>query len=219
MKKILIIGLALLGFYACEGGDDYLVDGGLSQQEVGMSTVDFFRSHSQLDTLALIIERAGMEDVFNGQNTVFAPNNMAIQNYVNKRLTDIRETDPTAEFTVNDIEVDTLTKYLGGYVFDESIKRENMVKEQGVIYTAVNGEERRISLEPSGDYGNQLESKPEYVYYTAMVGADWDEWNATVNNSDERDKKTVVKTSNLISTNGVIHVLQGGHTLFNYERD
>ena len=89
-----------------------------------------------------------------------------------------------------------------------------MTKDQGKIYIAENGEERRISLEPTDQYNNELDSKPEYVYFTYKQGDDWDEWD----NIDD-DDKVVVKTSNLISTNGVIHVLQGNHTLFNFERD
>lgn len=217
MKNIAltIITATLLSLCSCDSSGDYLEDGGLSNPEVGMSTVEFFRSHDQLDTLAILIDRAGMEDLFNGQNTVFAPNNLSVRNYVSKVLAEMREEDPQAEFTVNDISVDTLTTYLGSYVFEEEITRENMAKEQGRVYTAANGEERRISLEPTGEYADQLDSRPEYVYLTYKNGEEWDDWDDT--NSD--DDKFTVKTSNLVSTNGIIHVLQGEHTLFNYESD
>jgi hypothetical protein len=176
--------------------------------------MEFFRSHNQLDTLAILIEKAGMADLVNGNNTIFAPNNLSIKNYVNAVLTDMREIDPQAEFTINDIPTDTLTKYMGGYIFSGKIRRENMTKDQGKILIAQNGEERRISLEPTDQYNNELDSKPEYVYFTYKQGDDWDEWD-----NIEDDDKVVIKTSNLISTNGVIHVLQGNHTLFNFERD
>ncbi|GAA4299521.1 fasciclin domain-containing protein [Aestuariibaculum suncheonense] len=219
MKKLIFPILSLLFFaYACDGGD-YLIDGGLSNPNTGTTTLEFFKSHDQLDTLAIIIERAGMEDVVNGNVTMFAPNNLSIKNYVDKVLAEMRESDPLAEFTVNDIPVDTLTKYLGSYIFEGRITRENMPKDQGSIYTAINGEERRISLEAIGLYGNELENYPEFVFLTYKVGTDWDEWDATVNDSNEKDDKFVVRTSNIMSNNGVIHVLQGGHTLFNYERD
>ncbi|UNY97300.1 fasciclin domain-containing protein [Zhouia spongiae] len=219
MRNSILIIIALLVFCSCSGGDDYLVDGGISGQEVGMSTVDFFKSHEQLDTLALLIEKAGMVELFNSpDNTVFAPNNLSIKRYVDERLSELRLSDPMAEFTVNDIEMDTLTAYLGAYVFDDYLNRESMPKEQGAIFVASNGEERRVSLEPSGDYQDQLDSRPEYVFYTAQVGAEWDAWDSNVTNVDEKDDKSVARTSNLLSTNGVIHVLQGnGHMLFNYK--
>lgn len=212
MKKIIILLTAVVVLYSCDKGGNYLIDGGLSSPEVGTTTMEFFKSHEQLDTLALLIERAGMTDEFNGNNTVFAPNNLSIKNYVNSRLNEMRKSDPQAEYTINDIPLDTLTKYMGGYVFTGKLKRENLTKDQGKIYTALNGEEKRISLEPTAQYGGELDSRPEYVYFTYKQGDDWDQWD---NITD--DDRIVVKTSNLISTNGVIHVLQGSHTLFNYK--
>lgn len=216
MKKILFPILILFLAYACDSNGS-MVDGGLSNPKTGTTTLDFFKSHSQLDTLAILIERAGMQDLVNGETTIFAPNNLSIKMYVDAVLADMRELDPQAEFTVNDIPLDTLDKYLGGYMFSGKITRENMTLEQGKIYTATNGEQRRISLEPTANYTNQLEEYPEYVYFTYKVGENWDEWDATVNDKKEQDYKFLVRTSNIQSNNGIIHVLQGGHTLFNYE--
>ncbi|GAA3553379.1 hypothetical protein [Snuella lapsa] len=217
MKNIILPILLLFAVYACDNGGDYLTDGGLSNPNVGTTTLEFFRSHEQLDTLAILIERAGMEDLVNGETTIFAPNNLSIKHYIDKVLSELRQSDPLAEYTVNDIPVDTLTKYLGGYIFNGKITRDNMTPDQGKIYTATNGEERRISLEPTNQYGNELESYPEYVYFTYKNGSEWDDWDRTINDPDEKDDKFVVRTSNLQSTNGMIYVLQGGHTLFNYK--
>lgn len=214
MKKLILIITVGFAFFACEQ-DDYLVDGGISDAFVNMTTMDFIKTHPQLDTMAILIERAGLADEVNGTSTLFVANNVSVRRYVDKILADLREEDPLAEYTINDIPNDTLTKYMGGYLFAERITREDMIKE-GKIYTAVNGEQRRISLEPQLDgetgYGDQLSSAPEYVYYTYKNGDEWDEWDA-VNN----DTRVIVRTSNIISTNGVIHVLQGSHILFNYD--
>jgi hypothetical protein len=125
----------------------------------------------------------------------------------------LRQIDPEAEYTINDIPQDTLDKYMGGYIFPGKITREDM-SEQGDILTALNGEERRISLEPVAQYTDNLSEYPEYVFYTykGIEGEEWDEWDDI-----DDDIKIQVRTSNLLSTNGVIHVLQGSHTLFNYE--
>lgn len=209
MKKIILILAVVLGITSCSQ-EDYLVDGGLSDGNVGVSTMDFLKSHYQLDTLAILIERAGLADKVNGSSTLMAPNNLAIKNYVKRVLGEMQKTNPQAMFTFDDISVDTLTKHMGAYIFPEKITRENMVKE-GKVYTAVNGDQRRISLEPTEQYTGQLSGFPEYIYYTYKVGAEWDEWNKITN-----DIRVQVRTSNLISTNGVIHVLQGSHKLFNY---
>lgn len=211
MKKIILILVVVLGISitSCTQ-DDYLVDGGLSDGNVGVSTMEFLKSHYQLDTLAIMIERAGMADKVNGTSTLIAPNNLAIKSYVKRVLAEMQKIDPQAKFTFDDISVDTLHKYMGDYIFPEMIRREDMVKE-GKIYTAINGTQRRISLEPTDQYSDQLSEFPEYVYYTYKVGAAWDEWDK-IND----DIRVQVRTSNLISTNGVIHVLQGSHKLFNY---
>ncbi len=212
MKKTILILAVVLGLFSCSQ-DDYLVDGGLSDGYLKTTTMEFLKSHYQLDSLAILIERAGLEDEANGASTLFAPNNLAIRSYVNRVLAEMRKVDPQAEFTFDDIPVDTLTKHLGGYLFPEKITREDMVKE-GKIYTAVNGDQRRLSLEPSESYTDFLSEYPEYVYYTYKMGDEWDPWDEI-----DDDIRVQVRTSNLISTNGVIHVLQGSHKLFNYSPD
>jgi hypothetical protein len=209
MKKIILILVVVLGITSCSQ-DDYLVDGGLSDGNLGVSTMEFLKSHYQLDTLAILIEKAGLVDQVNGTSTLIAPNNLAIRSYVKRVLAEMQKTDPQAKFTFNDISVDTLHKYMGDYIFPEKIRREDMVKE-GKIYTAINGSQKRISLEPVAQYTGQLSDFPEYVYYTYKLGDEWDEWDKI-----KDDIRIQVRTSNLISTNGVIHVLQGSHKLFNY---
>jgi hypothetical protein len=213
MKHILIL-IVLLGLYSCS--NDYLVDGGLADQNVGMSTYDFLKSNKQLDTLAILIDRAKMIDVVNAKSTtLFAPNNLSIRIYVGEILRQKRKIDVTATFTINDIPEADLKVMLGGYIFNESLDRSKLVK-QGKVYRAYNGEERLLSLEPVEQYKPQLDNFPEYVYYTFKVGTDWDPTDAISDDVKEADKKTVVRTSNLLSTNGVIHVLQGDHIFSNY---
>ncbi|HEX9152641.1 MAG TPA: hypothetical protein VF842_11190 [Flavobacterium sp.] len=210
MKHTLLILIVLFGLYSCSN-DDYLVDGGVADQQVGMSTYDFLKSNKQLDTLAILIEKAKMIDVVNAKSTtLFAANNLSIKNYVNAILAQKRKSNPVATFTINDITEAELKVMLGGYVFDQILDRDKLVK-QGKLYTTHNGEERLLSLEPVEQYTGQLDNFPEYVYYTFKVGADWDPTDEIVD-----DKKTVVRTSNLMSTNGVIHVLQGNHMFSNY---
>jgi hypothetical protein len=215
MKHTLLLLIVVLGLYSCSN-NDYLVDGGVADQNVKMSTYDFLKSNKQLDTLALLIQRADMIDVVNAKSTtLFAPNNLSIKNYVNIILNIKKGIDPNATFTINDIPVVDLKVMLGNYIFDQTLDRSKLVKE-GKVYTTHNGEERLLSLEPVEQYTGQLDNFPEYVYYTFKVGANWDPTDAISSDVKEGDKKSVVRTSNLISTNGVIHVLQGTHVFSNY---
>ena len=112
MKKIILILAVVLGITSCSQ-DDYLVDGGLSDGNLGVSTMEFLKSHYQLDTLAILIEKAGLVDQVNATSTLIAPNNLAIRSYVKRVLAEMQKTDPQAKFTFNDISVDTLHKYMG----------------------------------------------------------------------------------------------------------
>lgn len=126
----------------------------------------------------------------------------------------MRNIEENQDYGIDDIPVEDLKVMLGGYIFNQSLDRSKLVKE-GKIYIANNGEEILLSLRPVDQYGDQLDEFPEYVYYT-FKGED-DYWG---DNPDEDgyndDVNTVVRTSNLISTNGVIHVLQGTHSFSNY---
>jgi hypothetical protein len=216
MKNTLLILIALFSLYSCSN-DDYLVDGGVADQNLGMSTYDFLKSNKQLDTLAILIEKAKMIDVVNAKSTtLFATNNLSIRNYVSAILRQKRKIDAAATFTINDIPEADLKVMLGGYIFKEALDRSKLVK-QGKVYTTFNGEERLLSLEPVEQYAGQLDNFPEYVFYTFKVGANWDPTDAISNDVTEADRKTVVRTSNLLSTNGVIHVLQGNHIFSNYK--
>lgn len=208
--KYLYIIIAAFCLYSCSN-DDYLIDGGLADQNVGVSTYDFLKSHKQLDTLALLIEKADMINVVNAKSTtLFAPNNLSIKNYIFY----MREIEENPDYGIDDIPVADLKEMLGGYIFSQSLDRSKLVKE-GKIYIANNGEERKLSLEPVDQYNDQLDEFPEYVYYY-FKGED-DYWGANPNEGGNNDDvRTVVRTSNLISTNGVIHVLQGTHHFSNY---
>lgn len=205
MKYIYLL-IVLFSLYSCSN-DDYLIDGGLADQNVGMSTYDFLKSNKQLDTLALLIQKADMIDVVNAKSaTLFAPNNLSIKKYIYH----MKDIEDNQDYGINDIPVADLKEMLGGYIFDQSLDRGKLVKE-GKVYIAHNGEERLLSLEPVEEYKGQLDQFPEYVYYTFKGGTDWDPTDAI-----DDDVKTVVRTSNLISTNGVVHVLQGSHHFSNY---
>lgn len=205
MKYIYLL-IVLVSLYSCSN-DDYLIDGGLADQNVGMSTYDFLKSNKQLDTLAILIQKADMIDVVNAKSTtLFAPNNLSIKKYIYY----MKDIEDNQDYGINDIPVADLKEMLGGYIFDQSLDRSKLVKE-GKVYITHNGEERLLSLEPVEEYKAQLDQFPEYVYYTFKGGDDWDPTNAI-----DDDVKTVVRTSNLISTNGVVHVLQGSHHFSNY---
>jgi len=126
----------------------------------------------------------------------------------------MKDVEDNPNYSINDIPVADLKEMLGGYIFDQSLDRSKLVKE-GKLYLAHNGEEILLSLIPVEHYESQLDEFPEYVFYT-FKGLD-NYWGPNPDEDNVNDDVyTVVRTSNLISTNGVIHVLQGTHNFSNY---
>lgn len=216
MNKIIIFLLLIAAaFTACQK-ENYLIDGGKANPQVNMTTYDYLKSNPLFDTLVILIDKAGLKDKVNGAVTFMVPTDYSVRNYVNDVLSDMRVFDPLAKFTINDIPVDTL-KMLQSYLLPGSIVREGLTKE-GKIYTALDGSKRKVSLEPRNDYPDQLTDKPEYVFFHKQVGTRWDDFEETDLEVEEKDITVQVRTSGIISKTGVIHVLQGNHKLFFYEK-
>ncbi len=215
MKKLLIIvSLAVAVFSACN--NDYLIDGGVANPNVNLTTYDFLKTNPIFDTVVMLIDKAGLKDKVNGAVTFMAPTDFAVQNYVNDILSDMRVTDPNAKFTVDDIPIDTLMQ-LQAYMITELLPREKLT-QNGKEYSAVNGEKRKISLEPRDEYSEYLSEKPLYVFFYKKKGTRWDDYAEENLDTDERDISVLVRTSGIVTNNGLVHVLQGNHVLFFYEK-
>lgn len=215
MNKIIIFLLLMaVLFTACE--EEYLIDGGIANPNVNMSTYDYLKTNPLFDTLVILIDKAGLKDKVNGAVTFMAPTDFSVKNYVNDVLSDMRVLDPLAKYTINDIPVDSLKK-LETYLLPGSITRDKLTKE-GKEYTSLNGEKRKVSLEPRDTYGDYLSEKPEFIFFHKKKGIQWDAFDETGLELEEKDITIQVRTSGIISTTGVIHVLQGDHKLLFFEK-
>lgn len=214
MKKILYILLLSIGVGACTN-DDYLVDGGQANPNVNMTTYDYLRSNRLFDTLVMMIDMAGLKDKVNESGTFYVPTNYAIGNYIAEELAMRKKLDAEAVYTFDSIprtEFDSLQMYM----FSERLTRDDLAKE-GEIYTSFAGKEFKLSKEPEDAYQDDLVIKPEYLYFINKVGKQFDSYDDTVNGnvaSSEKDQRVLIQTSGLITTTGVVHVLQNKHTLF-----
>ena len=216
MKKIIIFLLLVAALFTACSKNDYLVDGGIAKPNVNMTTYDFLKSNPMFDSLVILIDRAGMKDKVNGAVTFMAPTDFSVKNYINAVLYDMQAIDPTATFTMNDIPADTL-KMLASYLISGSVTRDKLTKE-GTIFTTLDGSERKVSLEPREEYKDYLSENPQYLFFYKKVGANWDNFEDTNLDDTEKDISVQVRTSGIITTTGVVHVLQGNHILFFYKK-
>lgn len=217
MKRIIIFSFIVLAFTACTN-DDYLVDGGIANPNVNMTTYDYLRSNPLFDTLVMAIDIAGLQDEVNAAGTFYAPTNFAFNAYINDELNLRRRLDAEAVYTFDSIPV-TEFDSIRMYMFTEYLTRDSLTRE-GRIYTSLSGKQFKLSKEPQSVYQDDLVITPEYLYFINRVGDRFDSYDDTVNDniaSSERDDRILVQTSGIITTTGVVHVLHNNHTVFFHE--
>jgi len=214
MKKytIILIGAFAFIFFGCEK-QGYLIDGGLHNPKVEMTTYDYLKTKSVFDTLVLLIDKAGLRETINGDVTFFAPTDFAVTNYVNTKKADVLAVNPFSNFTLDDIPVSTLRDSLKMYIVPGKINRDDMTAE-GKTYTTLMGNRVHIALVPVQDaYTNIVKTWPQYVFFTKIVGAGLDV-PGTVPPAAELDIKNVCQTSGIITNTGILHVIENSHTMF-----
>jgi hypothetical protein len=215
MKKYLILltGALAFVFFGCEK-KGYLIDGGLHNPKVDMTTYDYLKTNRVFDTLVILIDKAGLKETINGDVTFFAPTDFSVVNYVTAKRGDMLGIDPFSNFKLESIPVATLRDTLKMYIIPGKINRSDMTKD-GKIYTTLMGNKVHVALIPVQDanYSGIVKTWPEYVYFTKIVGAGLDV-PGTVPPAAELDVRNVCQTSGIITNNGILHVLENSHTMF-----
>ncbi|MEG3658435.1 fasciclin domain-containing protein [Arenibacter palladensis] len=213
-KYILTLGLVAAIFIGCEK-QDYLIDGGVHDTKVDMTTYEYLQTNAVFDTLLLLIDRAGLKETINGDVTFFPPTDFSIKDYVTKRRGDTIAQNPFTDFTLEDIPVETLRDSLQMYIIPGKVNRDDLTEDQQVHETLL-GTQVGVALIPVDDiYSTIVSTWPEYVFFTNIIGAGLDV-PGTVPPEEELDIRNVCQTSGIETNTGVIHVLENSHTMFYY---
>lgn len=220
MKHIFYLIVFALTFTACNN-DDYLKDGGVASPYVNMTTYDYLRSNRLFDTLVMAIDKAGLKDVVNGDITFYVPTDFSIHNYVTAVQAYRRGGgdgyDETAVYTFDSIPAQILRDSLQMYMFNGKITRDDM-KKDGDIYTSLIGLEAKLSKEPEKLFTDILVDPVDILYFIRKKGKKFESYDEKDNvATNEKDMRVRVQTSGLISTTGIIHVLNNAHVLFFYQ--
>ena len=227
----IITVLLFLIFAACEN-DDYLIDGGVHSPFVDKTTFEFLSSHPELDTFAYLIQRAGLVDEVNKTDaTLFACNDYSVRIYLRMVNNYRRLADSEApEYTVDSIPLSSLDS-LRMYIVDQRVVRENLKKE-GTIFRTNYNDSIKVYLTPMDEvhygyrYSDVMRELPEIIWYTRKRGNDFDAWDFnpyTIADEQVRKKETdataLTRTSGILTTNGVVHVLSGTHPMLFHSGD
>lgn len=210
MKYIILLFCTGL-LFSCTN-DDYLIDGGKANPYVNMTTYDYLKSNPLFDTLVMAIDIAGLQEEVNAAGTFYAPTNFSLNEYIRDELELRKKLDADAMYTFDSIPV-TEFDSIRMYLFAETITRDSLTKE-GRVYTSLAGIDFKLSKEPQDAYQDDLVIKPEYLFFIKKIGSNFDSYEDTVNDNvatKEKDERIRVQTSGIITTTGVIHVLQNNH--------
>lgn len=219
LQACIVMLVAILTIIACKK-DDYINDGGkILTARVNMTTYDYLKSNRKFDSLIRVIDQAGMKDQVNLNITFFATTNYGVAEYVaakkQERVAELG--DENIFFNIDSLDADELKDSLKNYMFSGKITR-NQLNTEGRLFNSmlgpVNGITWLIKLRRSNDYSNYLDYV-EYVNFTKVIGTRDDlEANPAAVPQDRRDISLDCQTSNIITTTGVLHVINDHHRLF-----
>lgn len=218
LKISIAISLCIVLLFSCKK-EDYKNDGGVHDAHVNMSTYDYLRSQKVFDSLVYLIDRAGLKDLVNSDVTFFAVTNYGVSSYVDIRQKRAAEQtgDENIPFNMDSIPVQELKDSLQLYMIKGKINREQMTRT-GQLYDCILGnipnKKLMINLLRTYPYSDYV-SYVDMVNYTMVIGGRDDQSpDPDQIPQSEKDNPAVCQTSGIITTTGVVHVLNGYHRLF-----
>jgi len=228
MKKYISICICFAVFLiaSCKK-DGYKNDGGVSNPRVNMTTYDFLKSKPQFDSLVRIIDRAGLKDVVNSNITFFVTTNYGIVPYVaaKKYKKSVETGNENFDFGIKDIPAKELSDSLKTYMFAGKINRDQITLG-GKLYDSLLGPipakpgnpnsaiKYLIKFRRAFDYGSYVDHV-DYVDYIRVTGSrDDQQLDPSTIPDAEKDLAVDCQTSGIITTTGIVHVLDGYHRLF-----
>ena len=237
MRKIILgTGVLLLILISCSKNKDYIIGGkAKATNKVDQTTFDFLKSFDVTSETARLFERAGMTAEINGNVTVIAPSNYAVNRYLIRKNNQALRLNPNSSLmTVEDIPVDELQQ-LKMYIVDNKYWSSN-IPAAGIIlptheagdtirlYTAPSNTEPGAAWDGSGtpgqgyQYSNFMQTQPTKVYVQFKRGDNWEmDPNERVNlgyDNPECDQVYEMYISDVITNTGVVHVIYSGD--YNY---
>lgn len=226
MKKIRNIGLVLLAaliyFSSCKE-DDYFVGGTLHNAKVNVSTYDFLKNNNRalFDTLLLLVDKAGIKDKINQAGaTFFVPTDYSIRSYCEYRTLQAQRVDPFKKWTVDSIikyELPRFADSINVYILPKKVSYNEVTASGKMFDTQKTNSKCVVSYETTTDvslgYNSNSSVLPKVMYFNYLYKPLAEPFVAsTIPNTI--GARTLVQTSGVETTNGVVHVLANGHRLF-----
>lgn len=202
--------LLVLGAFASSCKEEYFQDGGLADPVYPGTIYDYLQEHTDyLDTVAYVVERAGMDSLLStAEVTFFSPTDDAIEQAMDA-LNLYRYRMAQDSVHLEDISPDIWERFLSMYVLEGKhmardfarVDDQNIDSYPGINYFMLNDYIMNIGL-IYADYQNVEAVGPRTIRLTDI----------SVNPDDFNSNASVtVATSDILPSNGVLHVLSNQH--------
>lgn len=239
MKKHIYISLWVISMaaslFSCR--KDYIIGGEVnSTKPMAITTFDLLSQMNETKTVATLFLKAGLKDAVNGDVTLVAPNQWAVDRYLRRRNNQVLRSNPSAPpITINDISAEDLKK-MGMYILPGKYWRETIPAE-GKYLIAQDGTEVLITLDKTNidpgaawdgsgspgqgyQYSNFMQAVPYIIHVHFKRGMNWEmtpgELNALPNYYDNPECDHIYRmyVSDILTSTGVLHILYDGD--YNY---
>lgn len=218
-----LIALIAVVLFSCK--KDYTIGGSLHDPHVNMTTYDYLKTNPLFDTVRLLIDKTGLKDEVNSAGTFFSITDYDLDNYLDQKreYERIIRNDPNLPYTFDSLDFRAMKDSLRAYIFKDKITLDKTTKT-GKLYKANDGELRLIQGIPSSDYTNTgvFTQYPVYLYLTKIKPLPGSpvptDDSGLPNVKPEQLLQAVCQTTGIITTTGMLHVLNNNHT-FTYFGD
>lgn len=211
-----------LFFTACKK-KDYFIGGTLHNAKVNLSTYDFLKSNNRglFDTLLLLVDKAGIKDQLNKPElTFFVPTDYAIRSYCEYRSLKEQKINPLKKWTVDSIikyELPRFADSLNIYMLPKRVSYIDLT-ENGKMYDTQKANAKCVVSYESTDntalgYNSNSTVLPRVMYFNYLYIPLTGPFVAS-KIPNTTGARTLIQTSGVESTTGLVHVLSNSHRLF-----
>ena len=200
INKILLVAIGFIACFAQSCQEDYYFDGGSASPELNMSTYDFITSREEFSMAKFIIDKdEELKVSINTQgNTVFVPRNKNIEGYIGQMAWGDQQFE---HFEADRIEI--MVKAMKQYVFAETLRSEDAPSLGKAEVISIAKDTLNI-YKLQSPYNGVQSAGPEFLYLDKKL-------------VNPKTKEVVfrvgkINSSNLVSTNGMVHVMDYYHT-------
>jgi hypothetical protein len=207
----------------------YILGGSLESTQTYAHTLtyDVLKGNPSFDTLAMLLDTAGLIDAVNQPNTtLFAPTDISIYGYLQARTIADQNVDPSAQFGLDSLiyyirnNINGTRDSLSMYIIAQPLPFSALTAA-GIVYpTGLSGDSAIVSYEYTKDgnlgYNSIVSSVPQVVYFTQL----WQHYaigpNTPADSITTQGAHTLCTTSGIQTQNGYLNTLESSSVLFFY---